>query len=246
MPRGFRGKKLKEKEFPHLKEIIVYSPEGKKYSGTTDFYELLYSTKKIQAEETLSNRQKSKIYDVADIMYTSGTTSLPKGVLCITHDMVWRSALGSCINRGYQEGRRIFVPLPFYHCFGYIEGIIAASMVGGTIILQVDFNESQALELMEIHEANDILCVPTIGLRLLEAQRKQPRDLSELEAMYCAGAEVSPKMWKDLKTELDIADLITGYGMTECAAGILQTVQLMIFHSSQSMLAALFQEVMLE
>ena len=41
--------------------------------------------------------------------------------------------------------------------------------------------------------------------------------------MYCAGAEVSPKMWKDLKTELDIADLITGYGMTECAAGILQT-----------------------
>lgn len=54
---------------------------------------------------------------------------MPKGVL-VTHDMIWRSALGSCLNRGYQEGRRIFIPIPFYHCFGFIEGIIAGSMVG--------------------------------------------------------------------------------------------------------------------
>ncbi|AOV07478.1 class I adenylate-forming enzyme family protein [Sporosarcina ureilytica] len=219
-PEVFEGKS--SKAFPNLKEIIVFSPEGKKYPGTTAFYDLLFSTEISQAEETLSYLKKPKVSDVTDIMYTSGTTSLPKGVL-VTHDMVWRSALGSCINRGYQEGRKIFVPIPLYHCFAYIEGIIAASMVGGAIILQVDFNESQSLELMEVHEASDILCVPTIGLRLLEEQRKNPRDLSSLQAMYCAGSEVSQKIWHDLKTELGLKELITGYGMTECAAGILQT-----------------------
>ncbi|WP_216830284.1 class I adenylate-forming enzyme family protein [Alkalihalobacterium elongatum] len=219
-PEVFEG--ASSEVFPNLKEIIVYSPEGNKYPGTTDFYDLLSSIDTAHIEGILSSVPKGHVGDVTDIMYTSGTTSFPKGAL-ITHDMIWRSALGSCINRGFQEGRKIFVPIPFYHCFGYIEGIIAVSMVGGAIIPQINFDEFQALGLIETHKANDILCVPTIGLKLLEAQRKKSRNLSSLRAMYCAGAEVSTKMWKEIKEVLNIAELITGYGMTECAAGVLQT-----------------------
>ncbi|MGE7663371.1 class I adenylate-forming enzyme family protein [Peribacillus sp. NPDC097197] len=219
-PEVFEGKK--SRTFPNLRNIIVFSPRGKKYPGTTDFYELLYSTEEDQAEKVVSNLPKDTISVMTDILYTSGTTSLPKGSLT-THDMIWRSAFGSCINRGFQEGRKIFVPIPFYHCFGYIEGIISASMVGGAVIIQVNFDENQALDLMEEYKADDIICVPTIGLKLLEAQRKKARNLTSLEAMYCAGAEVSQKMWKDLKTVLGLEELITGYGMTECAAGVLQT-----------------------
>lgn len=76
---------------------------------------------------------------------------------------------------------------------------------------------------MERHEATDILCVPTIGLKLVEAQQQLPRDLSKLQSMYCAGAEVSQQMWQDIKNQLKIKELNTGYGMTECAAGVLQT-----------------------
>ncbi|WP_342601852.1 class I adenylate-forming enzyme family protein [Peribacillus sp. FSL E2-0159] len=219
-PEVFKGEQ--SEEFPNLRKIIVYSPEGKKYPGTIDFYDLLSSTEKAHVEETVNSVQKGEVNDVTDIMYTSGTTSFPKGAL-ITHDMIWRSALGSCINRGFQEGRKIFIPIPFYHCFGYIEGFIAVSMVGGALIPQIDFNESHALDMIEEHKANDILCVPTISLRLLEAQREKNRNLSSLKAMYCAGAEVSTKMWKDIKEVLNIEELITGYGMTECAAGVLQT-----------------------
>lgn len=215
-------KEEQSERFPKLKEIIVFSPKGKKYSGTTDFYELIFSSERDRAGRVISNIPKSQVTEVTDIMYTSGTTSMPKGVL-VTHDMIWRSALGSCLNRGYQEGRRIFIPIPFYHCFGFIEGIIAGSMVGGSLILQINFNGSKALDLMEQHEATDILCVPTIGLKLVEAQQQLPRDLSKLQSMYCAGAEVSQQMWKDIKNQLKIKELNTGYGMTECAAGVLQT-----------------------
>lgn len=221
-PEVFEGKK--SPKFPNLKRIIVYSPQGKKYKGTTDFYELIHS-RDDQFNEFLircAEGRNDHVGDVTDIMYTSGTTSLPKGVL-VTHDMIWRSALGTCISRGYQEGRRIFVPIPFYHCFGYIVGIVGAMMVGGCVIIQRDFEEFEALSIIEKHKVEDILCVPTIGLRLLNALRTKEFDISSLTAMYCAGSEVPAHIWKSLKEEMGIEALNTGYGMTEIAAGVLQT-----------------------
>ncbi|WP_338448293.1 class I adenylate-forming enzyme family protein [Niallia oryzisoli] len=222
-PEVFEGKK--SAKFPNLKGIIVYSPKGKKYTGTTDFYELIYSITDEQSKEFLLRYQKDSndhVLDVTDIMYTSGTTSLPKGVL-VTHDMIWRSALGTAISRGYQEERRIFVPIPFYHCFGYIVGIVAVSMVGGSVIIQRDFEEYEALSIIEKHKVEDILCVPTIGLRLLNAYRLKEYDITSLKSMYCAGSEVPAHIWKSLKEEMGIEELNTGYGMTEIAAGVLQT-----------------------
>lgn len=210
-------------DFPQLKKIIVFSPTNTEYSGTIDYHTLMANIKSQQEIENLLNGvPKVNVEDISDIMYTSGTTSMPKGVL-VTHDMIWRSAIGSCINRGYQDGRSIFVPIPFYHCFAYIEGIIAGSMVGGKLILQVDFNAKEALDLMMVNRVTDILCVPTIALKILDEQKERKRDLPELIAMYCAGAEVTQKMWKEIKQVLGINELITGYGMTECAAGVLQT-----------------------
>ncbi|KAA9027065.1 class I adenylate-forming enzyme family protein [Niallia endozanthoxylica] len=222
-PEVFEGKQ--SSTFPNLKRIIVFSPEGKTYEGTTDFYELIHSIADNQSNEFLVRYEKDSndhVLDVTDIMYTSGTTSLPKGVL-VTHDMIWRSALGTSISRGYQEGRRIFVPIPFYHCFGYIVGLVAVSMVGGCIIIQHDFEEYKALSIIEKHRVEDILCVPTIGLRLLNAYRLKEYDISSLKSMYCAGSEVPAHIWKSLKEDMGIEELNTGYGMTEIAAGVLQT-----------------------
>src|SRR5699024_9122218 len=181
-PEVFRSEQ--SRKFPNLKEIIVFSPEGKKYNGTTDLYALIDNVINIEENSNTYNFPESKVTDVTDIMYTSGTTSMPKCVL-VTHDMIWRSALGSCINRGYQTKRRIFVPIPFYHCFAYIEGIIAGSMVGGSLVLQVNFEASSSLGLIEEFGVNDILCVPTIGLKLAENQKRTPRNLYKLQSMYC-------------------------------------------------------------
>src|SRR5699024_1540279 len=118
-PELFRDEK--STVFPHLKKIIVYSPEGKKYDGTIDFYDLIQSSSSIDINKYNEQLGNLDVHDVSDIMYTSGTTSLPKGVL-VTHDMIWRSAIGSCLNRGFQRGRKVFIPIPFYHTFAFIEG----------------------------------------------------------------------------------------------------------------------------
>lgn len=222
-PEVFEGKP--SAVFPNLKKLIVLSPEGKKYTGTLDLHELISSSNKQEAltlTTALQHERNIDVNDITEIMYTSGTTSLPKGVL-VTHEMLWRSAYGSCLNRGYQEGRRIFVPLPFYHTFGFVEGVLASMYTGAAVIPQVEFNGNEATYLIEKFKADDVVCVPTIGLKLVEAQRENPRDLSSLNAMYCAGAEVSVTLWQEIKDELGIDELITGFGMTELAAGVLQT-----------------------
>src|SRR5699024_3508983 len=163
-PELFRDEK--STVFPHLKKIIVYSPEGKKYDGTIDFYDLIQSSSSIDINKYNEQLGNLDVHDVSDIMYTSGTTSLPKGVL-VTHDMIWRSAIGSCLNRGFQRGRKVFIPIPFYHTFAFIEGLVATTMVGGEIITQSTFNEKEALHLIEKHHVYDVLCVPYIRLRLI-------------------------------------------------------------------------------
>lgn len=221
-PEVFEGKV--SPNFPQLKKIVVYSPEGHRYPGTLDYYDLINEGASLdKASLNQLIEQDVSLDRLSDIMYTSGTTSKPKGVL-VTHDMVYRAAMGSCLNRGYEEGRKIFIPIPLYHCFGYIIGLFGATIVGGSVILQDDFNDKEALQLIRQFKADDMLCVPTIALHLANAfkseEQKQPLNL---HAMYCAGAEVPIKLWKDLREVLEIKELITGYGMTELASGVLQT-----------------------
>ena len=222
-PEVFEGKP--SAVFPNLKKMIVFSPNGRKYEGTLDLNDLMSESDKQEALPLMTALQQERnldVHDMTDIMYTSGTTAMPKGVI-VTHDMLWRSTYGSCLNRGYQEGRRIFVPIPFYHTFGFVEGILAAMFAGGAVIPQLEFNGDEAIALLEKFKVEDVVCVPTVALKLIEAQRKNPHNLSSLMAMYCAGAEVPVSIWEALKEELQIDELITGFGMTELAAGVLQT-----------------------
>ena len=86
---------------------------------------------------------------ISDIIYTSGSTGRPKGVM-LSHDMLWRSAFASCVNRGYETGRRIYVPLPLFHVYGYVEGLLAAVLVGGSILItRGKFEVKKALDTME-------------------------------------------------------------------------------------------------
>lgn len=167
-------------------------------------------------DETLQNRWDHSNYpdEIGIIMYTSGSTGKPKGVM-LTHDMLLRCAYSTCISRAIEDGRTTFAPLPFYHCFAIVEGILAMSFVGGSLISAPVYTPLSALEMMEKYEANDLLCVPTMLVPLLNHPRLKEFDLSHLYAMWCGAAPAPAHVWQRAVDELGLTEIITGYGQTE-------------------------------
>lgn len=161
--------------------------------------------------------------EVSDIIYTSGSTKAPKGVM-LTHDMLMRSAFANCLNRGFELGRRIFVPLPMFHVYGYVEGMLAAILVGGAVLLRCGkFTAEPVLDFMQESRANDILSVPSQMMTLIHYLKEKPRKLPELHAVYCSAAICPSWVWPGIRDALEVQDVITGYGMTEVSGASMQT-----------------------
>lgn len=157
--------------------------------------------------------------DVADMLYTSGTTGSPKGVL-VTHDAVLRTAYASALTRAFEDGRRILFSLPCYHMFGYVEGLLAAMVVGGAVIPHTEFDPVRYFDGIQRHRATDILCVPTMSVALLEHPRRASYDLSSLRAILSGAAPAPVWLWERVRDELGVSEIVTGYGMTECGGAM--------------------------
>jgi fatty-acyl-CoA synthase len=169
----------------------------------------------IQEGELEQRWSESKYPDeVAAIIYTSGSTGKSKGVMQ-THDMLLRCSYSTCLSRAIENGRVTFAPLPFYHCFNIIEGILAMSFVGGTLISPSFFSPLSALEMMEKWSANDFLCVPSMLVPLLNHPRISEYNLSNLYAMWCGAAPAPVPVWKKAVDILGLTEVCTGYGQTE-------------------------------
>ncbi|MGY4871228.1 class I adenylate-forming enzyme family protein [Mycolicibacterium elephantis] len=158
-----------------------------------------------------------------DMLYTSGTTGSPKGVL-VSHDAVLRTAYASALTRAYQDGRRILFSLPCYHMFGYVEGILSAMYVGGAVIPQPSFSAEGYLAGIERHRANDILCVPTMAVAMVESAARHDYDLSSLGAVLCGSAPAPIWLWEQVQREFGFDEIVTGYGMTECGGAMTLTL----------------------
>ena len=153
----------------------------------------------------------------SDIVYTSGTTGLPKGVM-LTHDMILRAAYASAYTRAFEDARRVMFALPMYHVFGYVECLVACTFVGGAIIPQVAFDAQAMLDGAQAHGANELVCVPTMTLKLLELAAAQGFDGSRLTAFFNSGGISPPPIWQRIRDAFGAREVLTGYGMTETTA----------------------------
>lgn len=154
---------------------------------------------------------------IADILYTSGTTGEPKGVL-LTHDMLLRTAYGSAYGRAFQDGRRVIFSLPLYHVYGYVEGMLAVLFVGGAIIPQLTFDPARTLVAIGRHRADDALFIPTMTMAVLDEMQRHDHDIPSLCSVISSGGVSPTGLWDRIHTLLGSVELTTGYGMTETTA----------------------------
>jgi fatty-acyl-CoA synthase len=158
-----------------------------------------------------------------DILYTSGTTGSPKGVV-VTHDAVLRTSYASALTRAYEDGRRILFSLPCYHMFGYVEGLLSVMFAGGAIVPRTTFSPADYCASIERHRATEILAVPTMTVALLEYPGLREHDLSSLRAILSGAAPAPVWLWQKVQAELGVTEITTGYGMTECGGAMTMTL----------------------
>lgn len=153
----------------------------------------------------------------SDILYTSGTTGGPKGVQ-LTHDMLLRTAYGAAYGRGFEDRRRILFALPMYHVFGYVEGMLPVTFVGGSIVPHTSFDPVATLAAVERHRVTDLLAIPLMTSAVMDALREHPTDLSSLASIISSGTKSPPGIWDQIDAELRCDEVTTGYGMSETTA----------------------------
>jgi fatty-acyl-CoA synthase len=202
---------------PQLRHVFVFHAEGTPRPQALSLEGLADLADDHQMAALARREREADPYFRSDVVYTSGTTGSPKGVM-LTHDMVLRAAYASAYTRAFEDGRRILFSLPMYHVFGYVECLVACLFVGGAIIPQVTFDPERMLQAAEQHGANEMVGVPMMTLKLLELARSRGFDGSRLTAMFNSGGASPPTIWQDIRQWLGAREVLTGYGMSETTA----------------------------
>ncbi|MCC6925700.1 FadD3 family acyl-CoA ligase [Novosphingobium sp.] len=152
---------------------------------------------------------------ISDILFTSGTTGSPKGVL-MTHGRVLPQCGVWIGNTGLSFGERYLIANPFFHSFGMKVGWVACLLSGAVAVPMAQFEVHEAIRLIEQERISFLPGPPTIFQMLLSELEKQPFDCSSLRGGTTGAATVPPVLVERIRDELGIRDIITAYGMTEC------------------------------
>ncbi|MEU1160106.1 FadD3 family acyl-CoA ligase [Streptomyces sp. NPDC005921] len=152
--------------------------------------------------------------DVADIVFTSGTTGRPKGVL-MTHAQTLRLYEEWCDLADLRTGDRYLIVNPFFHIFGYKAGCIASLIRGATILPVPVFDVERVLDLVERERVTMLPGPPTLYHSLLEARAKGGRDLSSLRCAVTGAADIPVELIRRISEELPFRSIMTGYGLSE-------------------------------
>ncbi|MDB5699815.1 MAG: Long-chain-fatty-acid--CoA ligase [Sphingomonadales bacterium] len=158
----------------------------------------------------------------AVIMYTSGTTGSPKGVVQ-THDNLLRAAYAGAYHQAFADGHRAIFSLPLYHAFGLVVGLLSGIVVGGSIVPLLRFDARALLAGIERHRANYLMAVPTMTVAMLEVAERETFDLSSLTAIHSAAAPTPSWVWQRIQSVFGCDEIFTSYGQTETTATIICT-----------------------
>lgn len=151
---------------------------------------------------------------LADIMFTSGSTSRAKGVT-LTHDMLLRSSFGSARTRCFELGRRIYLPCPLFHIYSYVDGMLALTYVGGTMIMsRIHFTVHHGLWMIRQFRANDMLVLGSMMIKMLTVGKPEAQDYPHLHYAYY-GTSTPDWIWSETERAFGLDKVETGMGMTE-------------------------------
>ncbi len=161
--------------------------------------------------------------DAINIQFTSGTTGSPKGAT-LSHFNIVNNARYTAMAMNLGERDRLCIPVPLYHCFGMVLGVLCAVASGATMVFPGEgFDAGETLASVDRHRCTALHGVPTMFVAMLEHKEKAQFDLSSLRTGIMAGAPCPVDTMRRVIREMHMSQVTIAYGMTETAPISFQT-----------------------
>ncbi|WP_420436854.1 FadD3 family acyl-CoA ligase [Candidatus Poriferisocius sp.] len=199
-----------------LDEIVVL--RGTVPDGTTGFAEFLERADQVVEADGDARSAAVSGDDLCHIMFTSGTTGLPKGAMLI-HSAICRGFKSWCEVIGLRAGDRYLIINPFFHAFGLNSGILACLMTGATNIPHPVFDVPAVMARVPEESISMLPGPPAIYQTILNHPELDSFDMSTLRLAVTGAAAIPVEMILQMRARLGFETIVTGYGLTE-ASGI--------------------------
>jgi fatty-acyl-CoA synthase len=197
---------------PELRTLILI---GEPENGTVAFDDVVCDGERGDAGELFARINSVQFDDAVNIQFTSGTTGAPKGAT-LTHHNILNNALFVALGMNLQQGDRLCVPVPLYHCFGMVMSSLACVTRGATIVLPSEsFDPLATLEGVEAERCTHIHGVPTMFVAELSHPEFPRFDLSSLRGGIMAGSPCPIELMRRVIWEMNLREMTICYGMTE-------------------------------
>ncbi|TYO95783.1 fatty-acyl-CoA synthase [Geothermobacter ehrlichii] len=211
---------LRSERFPELRSVIYIGQE--KHRGMYNTRELLQLGRQCDDTDLDRVRQSLSCHDVINMQYTSGTTGFPKGVM-LSHYNILNNGYFIGERQKFSTADRLCLPVPLFHCFGCVLGVMAALTHGVTLVPLETFDPLMALAAVQKEKCTAIYGVPTMFIAELDHPMFDMFDLSTLRTGIMAGSPCPIETMKQVMEKMHCSEITIAYGLTEASPVITQT-----------------------
>lgn len=210
-------------KLPFLKNVVYI---GDDHPAGMIRYDSLLNRSEVVSEETLNECVAAQTLDtVINMQYTSGTTGFPKGVM-LTNRNILNNGYWIAEGLALTPGDKLCVPVPFFHCFGCVIGVLGAYTHAAALVPLESFDPLKALQLIESERCTTLYGVPTMFLAELEQLDYHNLDMSSLRTGIMAGSLCPEPLMRRVMERMNLTELSIAYGLTEASPGITLTPRL--------------------
>jgi fatty-acyl-CoA synthase len=208
------------KSLPRLKNVIHIGTE--EHNGMVNWDKLYELGETVTDEELLEVQKSVEIHDVVNMQYTSGTTGFPKGVM-LTHYNIVNNGKSIGDRMKFTHLDRLCIPVPLFHCFGCVLGVMAAVTHGTSMVLVEYFSPLKVLEAVSTEKCTAVHGVPTMFIAMLEHPEFKRFSFDHLRTGIMAGSPCPVKVMRQVQDEMNLKEITIVYGLTEASPGCTQT-----------------------
>ena len=206
----------KEMLFPNIENVIVCETDEDAMNECLQLSDPPYFFKAlIQQANPVQDIVNLDKDDNAIILYTSGTTGVPKGAM-LTHGNVFSNArdVGTYLNMNHED--RVVATLPVFHVFALTVVVNAPLYRGATILLEPKFSPATILKTIREHRATVFAGVPTMYNFIYQYKDGKPEDYESIRLSISGGASLPVSLLKNFEEKFNTR-IQEGYGLSEAS-----------------------------